>query len=149
MNIYVGNLAQNVKEEDLNTLFSQHGKVDSVKIIRDMYTKRSKGFGFIEMLVKDEAQKALDVLNKFDLKGKRLIVNDIIVLPVKIIYLIALISPLRICYLKNQLGIIKAPICLSIITPVCQLLKVFEMALSLKDQSIGINIKYGCRFLLG
>jgi RNA recognition motif-containing protein len=76
MNIYVGNLAQNVQEEDLNTLFSQHGKVDSVKIIRDMYSKLSKGFGFIEMLVKDEAQKALDVLNTFELKGKRLVVNE-------------------------------------------------------------------------
>ena len=76
MNIYVGNLAQNVQEEDLNTLFSQHGKVDSVKIIRDMYSKISKGFGFIEMLVKDEAKKALDVLNAFELKGKRLVVNE-------------------------------------------------------------------------
>jgi RNA recognition motif-containing protein len=76
MNIYVGNLAQNVQEEDLNTLFSQHGKVDSVKIIRDMYSKVSKGFGFIEMIVKDEAQKALDALNTFELKGKRLVVNE-------------------------------------------------------------------------
>jgi cold-inducible RNA-binding protein len=76
MNIYIGNLAQNVQEEDLNTLFSKHGKVDSVKIIRDMYSKASKGFGFIEMLVKDEAQKALDVLNTFELKGKKLVVNE-------------------------------------------------------------------------
>ena len=76
MNIYVGNLAQNVQEEDLNNLFSQHGKVDSVKIIRDMYSKVSKGFGFIEMLVKDEAQKALGVLNTFELKGKKLVVNE-------------------------------------------------------------------------
>ena len=76
MKIYIGNLAQNVQEEDLNTLFSQHGKVDSVKIIRDMYSKISKGFGFIEMLVKDEAKKALDVLNTFELKGKRLVVNE-------------------------------------------------------------------------
>lgn len=76
MNIYVGNLAQNVQEEDLNTLFSTHGKVDSVKIIRDMVTQISKGFGFIEMLVKDEAQKALDVLNSYDLKGKKLVVNE-------------------------------------------------------------------------
>ena len=76
MNIYVGNLAQNVLEEDLNILFSQHGKVDSVKIIRDMVTQISKGFGFIEMLAKDEAQKALDVLNSYDLKGKRLVVNE-------------------------------------------------------------------------
>lgn len=76
MNIYVGNLAQNVQEEDLKTLFSEHGKVESVKIIRDMVTKISKGFGFIEMLAKDEAQKALDVLNSYDLKGKRLVVNE-------------------------------------------------------------------------
>jgi RNA recognition motif-containing protein len=76
MKIYIGNLAQNVQEEDLNTLFSQHGKVNSVKIIRDMYTKVSRGFGFIEMFIKDEAQKALDVLNTFELKGKRLVVNE-------------------------------------------------------------------------
>ena len=76
MKIYIGNLAQNVEEEDLKTLFSQHGKVESVKIIRDMYTKMSKGFGFIEMFVKDEAKKALDVLNSYELKGKRLVVNE-------------------------------------------------------------------------
>ena len=76
MNIYVGNLAPNVEEADLNTLFSQHGKVESVKIIQDMYTKVSKGFGFIEMLVKEEAQKALDALNTFELKGNKLVVNE-------------------------------------------------------------------------
>ena len=76
MKIYVGNLAPNVQEADLNTLFSKHGKVHSVKIIQDMYTKISKGFGFVEMLVKEEAQKALDVLNTFELKGKRLVVNE-------------------------------------------------------------------------
>ena len=76
MNIYVGNLAQNVEEADLNTLFSQHGKVESVKIIQDMYTKTSKGFGFIEMLEKEEAQKALDALNTFELKGNKLVVNE-------------------------------------------------------------------------
>jgi len=76
MNIYVGNLAQNVQEDDLNILFSNHGKVESVKIIQDMYTKVSKGFGFVEMLAKEEAQKALDVLNTFELKGRKLIVNE-------------------------------------------------------------------------
>jgi RNA recognition motif-containing protein len=76
MKIYVGNLAQNVQEEELNSLFSQHGKVNSVKIIRDMFTQTSKGFGFIEMLGKAEAQKALDVLNTFELKGKKLVVNE-------------------------------------------------------------------------
>lgn len=76
MNIYVGNLAPNVEEEDLNDLFSKHGKVDSVKIIRDMFTKISKGFGFIEMFLKPEAEKALHVLNSFELKGKKLVVNE-------------------------------------------------------------------------
>jgi len=76
MNIYVGNLAPNVEEADLNTLFSQHGKVESVKIIQDMYTKTSKGFGFIEMLARVEAQKALDSLNSHELKGKKLVVNE-------------------------------------------------------------------------
>jgi len=76
MNIYVGNLASNVQEADLETLFSQQGKVQSVKIIQDMYTKVSKGFGFVEMLVKEEAQKALDVLNSFELKGKKIVVNE-------------------------------------------------------------------------
>jgi RNA recognition motif-containing protein len=76
MNIYVGNLSTNVQEADLNTLFSQHGKVESVKIIQDMYSKISKGFGFVEMLVKDEAQKALDSLNSHEFKGKRLVVNE-------------------------------------------------------------------------
>ena len=76
MNIYVGNLSPNVQEADLNALFSQHGTVNSVKIIQDMFTKISKGFGFVEMLAKEEAQKALDVLNTFELKGKRLVVNE-------------------------------------------------------------------------
>jgi len=76
MNIYVGNLAPNVEEADLNNLFSQQGKVRSVKIIQDMFTKISKGFGFVEMLVKEEAQKALDVLNSFELKGQKIVANE-------------------------------------------------------------------------
>ena len=76
MNIFVGNLASNVKEEELRSLFSQHGKVDSVKIIRDMFTQTSKGFGFIEMPGKAEAQKALQELNTYELNGKKLNVNE-------------------------------------------------------------------------
>jgi len=76
MKLYVGNLATNVQESDLDTLFSQHGKVESVKIIQDMYTKTSKGFGFIEMLDNEEAQKALNSLNSHELKGKRIVVNE-------------------------------------------------------------------------
>jgi RNA recognition motif-containing protein len=76
MNIYVGNLAQDVKDDELKELFSQHGKVDSVKIIRDMFTQSSKGFGFIEMPGRAQAQKALDELNTFEFKGKKLVVNE-------------------------------------------------------------------------
>jgi RNA recognition motif-containing protein len=76
MNIYVGNLPSDVKDEELNALFSQHGRVSSVKVIRDMFSQTSKGFGFVEMPGKIEAQKALDALNTFDFKGKKLIVNE-------------------------------------------------------------------------
>ncbi len=76
MNIFVGNLASDVKEDDLKSLFSQHGKVSSVKIIRDMFSQTSKGFGFVEMPGKAEAQKALESLNTYELKGKRINVNE-------------------------------------------------------------------------
>lgn len=76
MNIYVGNLSPQVKEEDLQTLFSEFGKVDSVKIIRDMFTSESKGFGFIEMKDNAGAQKAIESLNTQELKGKKITVNE-------------------------------------------------------------------------
>lgn len=76
MNIFVGNLAQDVNEEDLTNLFSQHGQVREVKIIRDMFSQQSKGFGFIEMPGLAEAQKAIKELNTYDLKGKKLVVNE-------------------------------------------------------------------------
>jgi RNA recognition motif-containing protein len=76
MNIFVGNLASDVKDEELKALFSQHGRVSSVKIIREMFSQASKGFGFVEMPGKAEAQKALQALNAFELKGKKLNVNE-------------------------------------------------------------------------
>jgi RNA recognition motif-containing protein len=76
MKIFVGNLAQEVKDEELNELFSKHGRVSSVKIIRDMFSQTSKGFGFVEMPGRADAQKALDNLNTFELKGKKLVVNE-------------------------------------------------------------------------
>ena len=76
MNIFVGNLASDVKDEELKALFSQYGRVSSVKIIREMFSQMSKGFGFVEMPGKAEAQKALDALNTFELKGKKLNVNE-------------------------------------------------------------------------
>jgi len=76
MNIYVGNLSSDVKDEDLNELFSQHGKVSSAKVIRDMFTQETRGFGFVEMPAQAEAMKAIETLNTFELKGKKIVVNE-------------------------------------------------------------------------
>ena len=76
MNIYVGNLASDVKDEELKALFAKHGKVDNVKIIRDLFSQSSKGFGFVEMPGRADAQKALTELNTYEFKGKKLIVNE-------------------------------------------------------------------------
>jgi len=76
MNIYVGNIASDVKDEELQDLFSKYGKVESVKIIRDMFSQTSKGFGFVEMPGKAEAEEALSALNTFELNGKKLVVNE-------------------------------------------------------------------------
>jgi len=76
MNIYVGNLSSEVKEADLNELFSQHGKVSSAKVISDMFTQESRGFGFVEMPDQAEGMKAIETLNTFELKGKKIVVNE-------------------------------------------------------------------------
>lgn len=75
MNIYVGNLSYEVTQEDLITAFEAFGAVDSVKIIKDNFTGRSKGFGFVEMPVEGEAQSAIEGLNGKELKGRSLKVN--------------------------------------------------------------------------
>ncbi len=76
MNIYVGNLSYEVTEEDLKEAFEVFGEVDTVKVIKDNYTGRSKGFGFVEMTAKAEAQSAIEGLNGKDLKGRILNVNE-------------------------------------------------------------------------
>ena len=76
MNIYVGNLASDVSEEDLKNLFSEYGNITSVKVIKDMYSGTSKGFGFIELSNQTEAQKAINELNSKELKGKSIVVNE-------------------------------------------------------------------------
>ena len=76
MNIYVGNLSNEVTEEDLKQAFETFGQVESIKIIKDKYTNRSKGFGFVEMASKAEGQSAIDGLNGKELKGKALNVNE-------------------------------------------------------------------------
>jgi RNA recognition motif-containing protein len=76
MNIYVGNLSKDVTDEDLQSLFAEYGSITSVKIIRDLFSGESKGFGFIEMPGSTEAQKAINELNSRDLKGKKIVVNE-------------------------------------------------------------------------
>lgn len=76
MNIYVGNLSPDVNDEDLKSLFSEHGHVSSAKVIRDNYSQESRGFGFVEMANQDEAKKALESLNSLELKGNKIVVNE-------------------------------------------------------------------------
>ncbi|MDR3610314.1 MAG: RNA-binding protein [Ignavibacteriaceae bacterium] len=76
MNIYVGNLAKDVTDEELQNVFAEYGYIKSAKIIRDLFSGESKGFGFVEMPGVAEAQKAIDSLNTKDLKGKKIVVNE-------------------------------------------------------------------------
>jgi RNA recognition motif-containing protein len=63
MNMYVGNLSYSVTEDDLKALFSEFGEVESVNVIKDKFSGRSKGFGFVEMPDNSEADKAIKALN--------------------------------------------------------------------------------------
>ncbi len=76
MNIYVGNLSWEVSEDELKEAFEGHGQVASVNIITDKYTGRSRGFGFVEMSVDDEARAAIEALNNTELKGRNMNVNE-------------------------------------------------------------------------
>ena len=76
MNIYVGNMAYNVTEEDLKKAFEAYGQVASVNVIRDQYSNQSKGFGFVEMPNSSEAQAAISALNGKDLNGRALNVSQ-------------------------------------------------------------------------
>ena len=76
MNIYVGNLSQQITEDELKEAFESSGQVTSVSIIKDKYSGESKGFGFIEMPTKEEAKSAMETLNGKELKGKTIIVNE-------------------------------------------------------------------------
>jgi RNA recognition motif-containing protein len=76
MNIYVGNISWDMTEEDLKGAFEPHGEVSSVKIITDKFTGRSRGFGFVEMPEKTEAEEAISNLNGKELKGREIVVNE-------------------------------------------------------------------------
>ena len=75
MNIYVGNLSWETTESELQQLFEAHGKVDSIAIIKDKYTGRSRGFAFVEMPDNAEGQAAIQALNGVSFAGRDLRVN--------------------------------------------------------------------------
>lgn len=76
MNIYVGNLSYEVTDEDLREAFAAFGEVSSARVIKDRYSGRSRGFGFVEMPTQTEAQAAIQGLNGQELKGRTLNVNE-------------------------------------------------------------------------
>jgi RNA recognition motif-containing protein len=76
MNLYVGNLAFNVQEDELKDTFSEYGKVVSAKIITDRFTGQSRGFGFIEMDNSGDAIKAISGANGKEIQGRAITVNE-------------------------------------------------------------------------
>jgi cold-inducible RNA-binding protein len=74
--LYVGNLPFKTTEGDLEDLFSAAGAVDSVRIITDRETGRARGFGFVEMANDEDAEKAIEQFNQYELEGRALTVNE-------------------------------------------------------------------------
>ena len=74
--LYVGNLPYDTNDQDLGALFATAGTVDSVNVMRDMATGRARGFAFVEMATDEEAQKAIQTLNNYELGGRNLTVNE-------------------------------------------------------------------------
>jgi RNA recognition motif-containing protein len=76
MNIYVGNLSFDASEEDLRKVFSEFGQVSSATIVKDKYSGQARGFGFVEMPERTEAQAAIDNLNGKELLGRQMNVSE-------------------------------------------------------------------------
>lgn len=76
MNMYVRNLDYNLQEDELRTIFGEYGEVTSVKIIKDKFTGRGKGFGFVDMKNETDAVNAIDQLNGAEIRGRKIMVNE-------------------------------------------------------------------------
>jgi len=76
MNIYVGNLAWSVKDDELRQLFAEFGDVSSASVIVDKFSGRSRGFGFVEMADATAAEAAIEALNEKEIDGRNLRVNE-------------------------------------------------------------------------
>lgn len=74
--IYVGNLSYDMTEEQLRQTFEKYGKVNSVRLVTNRFNGKSKGFGFVQMPVRAEAEKACDALNDTDVMGRKLKCNE-------------------------------------------------------------------------
>lgn len=76
MNIYVGNLSFEVTDDELRQLFSTYGEVESASVVKDRFSGESRGFGFVEMPAKKDADAAIAGLNGTDVKGRSITVNE-------------------------------------------------------------------------
>lgn len=76
MNIYVGNLSYSTTEDSLRQAFEAFGQVSSASVIKDKYSGESRGFGFVEMASKEEAEKAIAEMNGKELDGRTITVNE-------------------------------------------------------------------------
>jgi len=76
MDIYVGNLPYATTDDELRSLFAAHGQVTSARVVADRATGQSKGFGFVEMPDRTQAQQAIEALNGCDCQGRKLRVNE-------------------------------------------------------------------------
>jgi cold-inducible RNA-binding protein len=76
MNLYVGNLSFSINDDSLRQAFEEFGQVSSAAVIKDKFSGESRGFGFIEMPSKEEAEKAMTALDGKDLDGRALTVNE-------------------------------------------------------------------------
>ena len=76
MNIYIGNLNYRVREADLQQVMEDYGTVNSVKVITDRETGRSKGFAFVEMADQEDGEKAIAELNGAEFQGRTMVVKE-------------------------------------------------------------------------
>ncbi|HEX2913594.1 MAG TPA: RNA-binding protein [Chloroflexia bacterium] len=74
--LFIGNLPFKATDDSLQELFSQAGEVVSTRVITDRETGRSRGFGFVEMASKEEADRAIEMFNNYSLQGRPLAVNE-------------------------------------------------------------------------
>ena len=74
--LYVGNLPFRIDDAALAELFARAGTVETATVARDMDTGRARGFGFVEMATEAEAQRAIEMLNQFQVEGRALVVNE-------------------------------------------------------------------------